>query len=227
MEFSLDALEYYRLKELLGRYISTDAGRFALDELTPMVDEQKLESEHAITAEAMSYLREHRVPFNDIPLLGQALEKLTIAGTTLEIPEIEAIQSFLSRIEGLRIRWKEEREKFPKLAQTGQRLPDLRELGKHLGRAIQNGEVDDKYSPELARIRKALSTTRSRLTEKLESIVRSPAYSPQLQEQIVTIRNGRFVILKSRILTATAGTNRHDSQWTIRDPHPNRAEAQR
>src|SRR3989441_441133 len=194
MEFSLDALEYYRLKELLGRYISTDAGRFALDELTPMVDEQKLESEHAITAEAMSYLREHRVPFNDIPLLGQALEKLTIAGTTLEIPEIEAIQSFLSRIEGLRIRWKEEREKFPKLAQTGQRVPDLRDLGKHLGRAIQNGEVDDKYSPELARIRRALSTARSRLTEKLESIVRSPAYSPQLQEQIVTVRNGRFVI---------------------------------
>ena len=36
MEFSLDALEYYRLKELLGRYVSTDAGRFALDELTPM-----------------------------------------------------------------------------------------------------------------------------------------------------------------------------------------------
>src|SRR5207237_3647603 len=131
MEFSLDALEYYRLKELLGRYISTDAGRFALDELAPMLDEQKLESEHAITAEAMSYLREHRVPFNDIPLVGQALEKLTIVGTTLEIAEIEAIQSFLSHVEGLRVRWKEEREKFPKLSQTAQRLPDLRDLGKH------------------------------------------------------------------------------------------------
>src|SRR5437016_4662848 len=194
MEFSLDALEYYRLKELLGRYISTDAGRFALDELTPMVDEQKLESEHAITSEAMSYLREHRVPFNDIPLLSQALEKLTIAGATLEIPEIEAIQSFLSHVEGLRVRWREEREKFPKLAQTGQRVPDLGQLSKHLKRAIQNGEVDDRYSPELARIRRVLAVTRSRLTDKLESIVRSPAYSPQLQEQIVTVRNGRFVI---------------------------------
>ncbi|HSU89636.1 MAG TPA: endonuclease MutS2, partial [Terriglobia bacterium] len=194
MDFSLDALEYYRLKDLLGRYLSTDAGRFALDELAPMLDEQQLESEHAITGEAMLYLREHRVPFNDIPLLGQALEKLAIVGTTLEIPEIEAIQSFLSHVEGLRVRWKEEREKFPKLSQTGQRLPDLRDLGKHLGRAIQNGEVDERYSPELARIRRALATTRSRLTEKLESIVRSPAYSANLQEQIVTIRNGRFVI---------------------------------
>ena len=194
MDFSLDALEYYRLKDLLGRYVSTEAGKFALDDLAPTADEQKLESEHAITAEAMSYLREHRLPFHDVPMLGQVLDKLTVSGVMLEIPEIEAIQLFLTQVEGLRIQWKEDREKFPKLAQTAQRLPDLRELGKHLGRAIQNGEVDDKYSPELARIRKALSTTRSRLTEKLESIVRSPAYSPQLQEQIVTIRNGRFVI---------------------------------
>ena len=53
MDFSLDALEYYRLKDLLDRYLSTDAGRFALDELAPMLDEQKLEAEHTITAEAM------------------------------------------------------------------------------------------------------------------------------------------------------------------------------
>src|SRR3989441_12674175 len=157
MDFSLDALEYHRLKDLLGRYVSTDAGRVALAELEPTVNEQKLESELAITAEGMSYLREHRVPFNDVPLLGQALEKLAIAGATLEIPGIEAIQSFLSHVEGLRVRWKEEREKFPKLSQTGQRLPDLRDLGKHLGRAIQNGEIEDRYSCELARIRRALS----------------------------------------------------------------------
>src|SRR6267142_1116929 len=144
MDFSLDAIEYYRLKDLLGRYVSTDAGRTALTELEPTVNAQKLESEHAITAEAMSYLREHRVPFNDIPLLGQALEKLAVVGTTLEIPEIEAIQSFLSHVEGLRVRWKEEREKFPKLSQTGQRVPDLGQLSKHLKRAIQNGEVDDR-----------------------------------------------------------------------------------
>src|SRR5213594_200262 len=194
MDFSLDALEYYRLKDLVGRYISTEAGKIALDELAPTADEQKLEYEHAITAEAISYLREHRVPFQDIALLGQVLEKLSVEGVMLEIPEIEAIQVFLAQVEGLRVRWKEDREKFPNLAQTGQRLPDLRELGKHLGRAIQNGEVDDKYSPELARIRRSLSAARSRLTEKLERIVRSPAYSPQLQEQIITIRNGRFVI---------------------------------
>lgn len=194
MDFSFNALEYGALKSLLGRYVSTDAGKLALEDLAPMVDQDKLDAEHTITAEAMAYLREHRVPFNDIVLLAPALEKLSITGSTLEVPEIEAIQSFLSHTEGLRVRWKDEREHFPRLSQAGQRLPDLRDLGKHLGRAIQNGEIDERYSPELARIRRVLAVTRSRLTDKLESIVRSPAYSSQLQEQIVTIRNGRFVI---------------------------------
>src|SRR5204862_3373012 len=159
-----------------------------------MLDGEKLDAEHELTAEAMHYLREYRVPFNDIELLPQALDKLQAAGAVLEVVEIEAIQSFLSHTEGLRLRWREEREKFPKLAQTAQRLPDLRDLSKHLARAIQNGEVDENYSPELRRIRRALAAARSRLTEKLESILRSPAYSSQIQDQLVTIRNGRFVI---------------------------------
>src|SRR5215469_10286006 len=168
MDFSLEALEYYRLKQLLGRYVSTDAARHALDELAPMVEGEKLEAEHAITAEAMLYLREYRVPFNNIALLPQALDKLSVAGSVLEVPEIEAIQSFLSHIEGVRLRWHEpsEREGYPNLAQTARRLPDLRELARHLGRAIQNGEVDEAYSPELRRIRRALASTRARLTEK-------------------------------------------------------------
>ncbi|HLH30641.1 MAG TPA: endonuclease MutS2 [Terriglobia bacterium] len=194
MHFSLDALEYYRLKDLLGRYVSTLAARHELDELGPILDTAKLDAEHEITYEAVQYLREHRVPFTDIDLLPEALDKLSVAGSVLEISEIEAIRSFLSHIEGLRLRWKEEREQFPKLAGTGNRFPDLRELSKHLGRAIQNGEVDENYSLELRRIRRALATTRARLTEKLESILRSPAYASQLQEDFVTVRNGRFVI---------------------------------
>src|SRR4030095_9372370 len=162
MDFSLDALEYYRLKDLLGRYVSTLAARHALDDLAPILDLEKLENEHHIAYEAMQYLREHRVPFNDITLLPQAIDRLTVSGSILEIAEIAAIKSFLSHTEGLRLRWKEEPHKAPKLAVTAQRLPDLRELSKRLGGAIQNGEIDENYSPELRRIRRAIAATRSR-----------------------------------------------------------------
>jgi len=117
-----------------------------------------------------------------------------VAGTSLEIPEIEAVQSFLSHVEGLRTRWKDDSAAFPLLARKAATLPDLRELSRRLGKAIHNGEVDERFSPELARIRRAMESVRRNLTSKLESMLRNPEYSSQLQDQLVTVRNGRFVI---------------------------------
>lgn len=194
MDFSLQSLEYDRLKDLLARYTSTEAARELLNELKPSVDQVALDEEHTITAEAMNYLRESRVGFSHIEFLAEALHKLTVTGSTLEIPEIESIQSFLSLIEGLRVRWKDDREKFPRLAASGNRLPDLRDLSRQLGRAIQNGEIDERYSPELSRIRRALSAARSRLTDRLQSMMRNPTLAGHLQDEVITIRNGRYVI---------------------------------
>jgi DNA mismatch repair protein MutS2 len=194
MEFSLHALEYDRFKDLLGRYVSTQAAHGLLRDLAPLTDAVALDEEHAITAEALTYLRDGRVAFNEITLLPETFEKLIVAGSVLDLAEVSAIQAFLHQIEGLRTRWKDDREKFPLLAQAAHRLPDLRDLSKHLGRAVQNGEIDEKYSPELARIRRALHAARARLTDRLTSIIKSPAHADQLQDQLITLRNGRFVI---------------------------------
>jgi DNA mismatch repair protein MutS2 len=194
MAFSFSALEFERLKSLLARYISSEDARSAIAEIGPFTEFTELESEHALTAEAMAYLRVNRIPFREIQFLAEAMEKLKVAGTALEIPEIEAVQSFLSHIEGLRTRWKDEAAAYPRLSQKTAGFPDLRDLSKQLGRAIQNGEVDERYSPELGRVRRALESARRTVTSKLESMLRNPDYSAQLQDQLVTIRNGRFVL---------------------------------
>jgi DNA mismatch repair protein MutS2 len=194
MNVSLDALEFERLKKLLGRYLSTDDGKILLATLAPSANLQELETEHTLVAEAMAFLRVQRVPFREVPLLAPAIEKLAVAGSRLEIEEIEAVQAFLGHIEGLRVRWKDEAEAYPNLARKAARLPDLRSLAKRLGQAVHDGEVDERYSPELARIRRAMEVARSRVTSKLESMLRSPEYASQLQDQLVTVRNGRFVI---------------------------------
>ena len=194
MAFSFSALEFERLKNLLARYVSSDDARSAIAEIQPSTDTILLESEHDLTAEAMAYLRVNRVPFQQIQFLPEAMEKLQVAGTPLEIPEIEAVQSFLVHVEGLRGRWKDDAAAYPRLSQRTSGFPDLRELSRQLGRAIQNGEVDERYSPELGRIRRALESVRRTVTSKLESMLRNPDYSAQLQDQLVTVRNGRFVL---------------------------------
>ena len=53
MQFSLGPLEYERLRNLLGRYVATADGRERLHELSPTNDVASLETEHALTAEAI------------------------------------------------------------------------------------------------------------------------------------------------------------------------------
>lgn len=57
-----------------------------------------------------------------------------------------------------------------------------------------DGEVKDTASTVLARIRKSMRVLQSRIRDKLESIIRSSQASRVLQDSIVTMRNGRYVV---------------------------------
>ena len=58
-----------------------------------------------------------------------------------------------------------------------------------------SGDVADHASPRLASIRDQLRRKRSKLRETLDGYVRGKDTSKYLQDQIVTERNGRFVLL--------------------------------
>ena len=58
-----------------------------------------------------------------------------------------------------------------------------------------SGEVADNASPALASIRERLRKQRGRLRSTLESFLRERETSKYLQEQVVTDRNGRYVLV--------------------------------
>ena len=55
-------------------------------------------------------------------------------------------------------------------------------------------EVADHASPELAAIRRKIRNASSRVREQLDHMIRSAAYQKYLQDAIVTMRGGRFVV---------------------------------
>ncbi|HWP44334.1 MAG TPA: Smr/MutS family protein, partial [Blastocatellia bacterium] len=88
----------------------------------------------------------------------------------------------------------EMRERYPELAAITRSLPDLhRPLSSMRGKILPSGEIDDNASPELRRIRREINERRNRIYRSLEGLMREGAPSA-IQEEIVTIRNGRFVI---------------------------------
>jgi len=194
MDFALEPLEYDRLKALLGRYLSGPAARELLGAMAPSTDREALEARHALVAEAMAYLRDRTIRFPEIPALPAVLERLGPGGITLAIPEIEAVQDLVADIVGLKAGWGELGREFPLLAREFRRLPDVGALGILLGRAVRGGEIQEDFSPGLKRLRRDLEVARARLDRKLQAILKKAAGSGQLQDELVTIRNGRFVI---------------------------------
>jgi DNA mismatch repair protein MutS2 len=192
--FSLDALEFGVFRELVGRYVSSDLGRAALDRVFPETRREPLEERHRLIAEAMEYLRKNAVGFSGISRFPGAMARLAAPGSTLDIPEIEAIEDFVSQVAGLAGRWKAPDGPHPRLRSMARRLPDLGRLGALIRKAVRGGEVDENYSPALKRIRRESDRARERINRKFEAIIRDERLAGQLQEQFVTERNGRFVV---------------------------------
>ena len=59
---------------------------------------------------------------------------------------------------------------------------------------LSEDEIADNATPELAAIRRKIRITSSRARELLEKMIRSSVVQKYLQDNIITMRNGRFVI---------------------------------
>lgn len=81
------------------------------------------------------------------------------------------------------------------LRELGARLAPLRPLRAAIERAIAaEGTINDAASPTLGGLRAMQRSSVERLRTRLETLAHAKSFSPYLQEPIVTMRNGRYVL---------------------------------
>ncbi len=86
-------------------------------------------------------------------------------------------------------------ERFPLLNEIAYNLEEGRHIVAAVERAIDDyGQIIDDASPRLAEIRRELRIVHDRLRSKLQMIVNSSRYAPFLQDTVITMRSGRYVI---------------------------------
>lgn len=59
---------------------------------------------------------------------------------------------------------------------------------------ISDEEIDDNASPELASIRRKIRQTELKARERMEKLIHSSTYQKYLQDSLITMRDGRFVV---------------------------------
>ncbi len=125
-------------------------------------------------------------------------DKLKIAALEgiLDAVSLVEIQQTLFALHELRRYLKGLADDYPLLWEIASGIAELRQIEKDIGACLDPaGEVLDTASPALADIRRQLRETRAEILEKLEALVRSPRGRRILQEDIVTEREGRYVLL--------------------------------
>lgn len=86
-------------------------------------------------------------------------------------------------------------ERYPNMLEFAEAIDNFSPLETDLTRSIgPRGDVLDSASQELTRLRKAVRIAHSRLMDRLNSFVTGGRYGSALQENIITIRDGRYVI---------------------------------
>lgn len=195
-EQTLETLEFPKIREQLARYTSFSASRELALGLVPSTDPFEIAQRLRLTGESRRLFE----VYPDVSIGGARDIRGSVTraarGGALEpaaLLEIAATLASMRRLRGLLLRL--DAQTFPQLLQYGGDLPQLPALEEAITRAIgEDGAVLDHASPELSRLRREIRIAFGRLQEKLQNIISSSQYAGALQEPIITVRNGRYVV---------------------------------
>ena len=193
---ALRALEYDRIVEAVRRFAQTPPGAARLARLQPSTDPRAVAASLAATAETVRFLRDEHIGLQAPDDLDAILTSLAVEGRVLEAQSLVALANFLGSIDTTCVAVRRARGTFPILGAIAGRAAsfegEIADIRRKIGPAY---EVLDDASPELASIRERLRKQRARLRGTLESYLRGRDTAKYLQQQIVTDRNGRYVLV--------------------------------
>jgi DNA mismatch repair protein MutS2 len=197
---SVRVLEFEGLRELLRGYTSSPLGQRRIAGLTPSTDRDWIGGQQKLVAEIREFRRVGgRFDFSALLEIGLLVEKSRIAGTALETTDIRDVILVVDRA----AQWREIALHPPANMNAGWRevgalsdqIVDFTEFLRSFRNKIQpDGTLEDKASPELARIRREIERQRRSIQESLRGYLRRLAESGTVQDELVTIRGERFVI---------------------------------
>ncbi|MGH9242002.1 MAG: hypothetical protein ACRD3G_28485, partial [Vicinamibacterales bacterium] len=194
---ALRALEFDRIAAVVAGLAVTSTGQERLAELQPMTDATAVARAQRATSEGTRFLADHPgFPLRPPSDLDAIVSALAVEGRALEPLRLFGVADYLESIEQTRGAVRKVGDSFPLLSGLVEAVASFKGEIAEVRRKIEpSGEVADHASPALASIRERLRKQKSRLRSTLDSFLRGRETSKYLQEQVVTDRNGRYVLM--------------------------------
>jgi DNA mismatch repair protein MutS2 len=197
---SARVLEFESLRELLRGYASSPLGQDRIAALAPSTDRDWIRGQQDLAQEVREFRRVGgHFDFSALIDISLLVEKSRIAGVALETTEIRDVILVVDRA----AEWREialhppanMKSDWHGVRALSDQILDFTEFLRGFRNKIQpDGTLDDKASPELARIRREIEKQRRSIQESLRGYLRRLAEGGTVQDELVTIRGERFVI---------------------------------
>ncbi len=195
-QHTLEVLEFQKVITLIRGKCLTPFGKEEVDQIKPLYDWKVIKRRLSEVTELKDIIN-----FGDpFPLVRledcrENLERSVIEDLFLDTKEIKPIFELIKSSIELNRYDKENRENFPNAGEYLDKIRSFPELLKEINRTFdENGDIKDNASPALKKIRFELTDTRQGIIKKLEKILSNQYKQQGWQDDVVTIRNDRYVI---------------------------------
>lgn len=197
-DHTLAKLEFQPVLDSLAQECRYSVAAVRARELRPSSNPQQVELMLATTAEAAQLL----VQFPAFTIGGARDIREIVAkgerGFRLQPAEFLMVMDTLRACREVRNHFRrlpDANERYPQMMEFADAIENFSTLEAELNRTIgPRGDVLDSASPALARIRQAVRIAHSRLHDRLQSFLSGSRHSSALQENIITMRDGRYVV---------------------------------
>lgn len=188
---SLHVLEWGKIREIIADLASFSLGKKLVLELEPQTEFSFVKQQLDLTTAALELLWKYSVPpFGGAVDISSILHRARIGGL-LNGEELLKLAGVLQCIEKMR----HYLGKSADFTWYIEQLIDLPHVKNEINRCLDDeAQVKDRASSQLAAIRQRKRSLANKVADKLDNIIHSSSNQKLLQESIVTIRNGRYVV---------------------------------
>ena len=194
-EHTLIVLEYRETLSRLALHAQSEPGRSLARTVMPRTKKDDVLRECDNTQQAFTLLENSPPDLGSVNHTIDILDRLAVTGTVLEPLDLLALLQNQLAVRYARASVRDSELNLPALKSLVDGMVGIPDWERWVEKSISpKGEVLDIASPDLARARKELRSCRSTATGKLEEFIRGRTVGKVIQEQYVTLRNGRFVV---------------------------------
>jgi len=196
---TLKVLEFDKIISRLSSMAASQLGKEIIENLVPSTDMEIVEEMLRETEDGVNYIIKRGNPsLGGIHDIRSSIKRVEI-GAVLTQGELLRVSDVLRLCRNLKahatenVRVNEDENNV--VVDLINQLAINRRIEDKINRAIiSEEEISDEASQLLSNIRRQIRNRQETIKEKLNSMIRSPHYQKYMQEPIVTIRSGRYVI---------------------------------